>query len=94
MSYISVSHWDCTEWNDEMEAIAREKYIPMIMAMGAQSVDMVRTGDLEFLVVTRYTDQAASDAAQARVAEIRGQAADEFPMKMASVQRGPVFAGG
>ena len=94
MSYYSVSHWDTTDWTDEMEALARDKYVPMVKGLGAESVDMVRTGDMSFLVVTKYTDAAAGEAAQARIDEIRDQAAEELPMKMSSVHRGSTFASG
>ncbi len=94
MAYFSVSHWSATDWTAEMEALARDKYVPMVMALGAQSVDMVRTGDLSFLVVTKYADEAAADSAQARIDAIREEAAGELPMKMSSVHRGPTFANG
>ena len=94
MSYYSVTHWDTTEWTDEMEALARDKYVPMIKGLGAESVDMVRTGDLSLLIVATYTNAAAADAAQARVDEIRDQATKELPMKMTSGHRGATFASG
>ncbi|MEI4264036.1 hypothetical protein [Roseovarius sp. D0-M9] len=59
-----------------MEALAREKYVPMVKALGAESVDMLRTGDLTFLVVTKSADAADGEAAQARIDEIRDQAAE------------------
>ncbi|MCG6560606.1 hypothetical protein MB818_20550 [Ruegeria sp. 1NDH52C] len=94
MSYISVSHWDTTDWTDAMEGLARDKYVPMVMALGAQSVDMVRTGDLSFLVVTKYADQAAAEVAQAKIDAIRDEATEELPMQMTSVHRGSTFASG
>ena len=39
-----------------MEALARDKFVPMIMSSGASKVQMVRTGDLSFSVVTEYED--------------------------------------
>jgi len=94
MSYYSVSHWDTTEWNDDLESIARDKYVPMVMALGAKSVDMIRTGDLSFVVITKYADASAGEAAQARVDAIREQATEELPMKMSNVERGSTFASG
>jgi hypothetical protein len=94
MSYFSVSHWNTKEWTDDMEALARDKYVPMIMALGAQSVDMMRTDDLNFVVVTKYADAATAEAAQAKIDAIRDQAAGEMPMTMASVERGSTFASG
>ncbi len=94
MAFSAISNWKATEWTDEMEALARDKFVPMVMAVGAQSVQMVRTGDLSFSVVTHYADEAAFTAAQAKIAEIRAQAKAELPMTMESVSQGPVFASG
>lgn len=94
MSFFSVSHWSTTDWTDDMETLARDKYVPMVMALGAQSVDMVRTGDLNFVVITKYADEAAADAAQAKIDAIRAEAADELPMTLSGVDRGSSFASG
>lgn len=94
MAYFSVSHWEATDWTNEMEALARDKYVPMVMALGAQSVDMVRTGDLSFLVVTKYADEGTAESAQARIDAIRDEAAEELPMQMTGVHRGATFASG
>ena len=77
-----------------MEALARDKYVPMVMSLGADSVDMVRTNESHFIVVTKYADEAKADAAQAKIDEIREQATGEMPMKMTSVHRGSTFANG
>ena len=57
MSYITISNWTADEWNDEMEAVARDKFQPMVISMGASAVQFVRTGDLTMSVVTHYADQ-------------------------------------
>ena len=92
MAYASISHWTITEWNDELESIARDKFVPLIMSVGASRVQMIKTSDLTFSVVTEYPNKGAADAAQAKVAEIRAQAAQELPMTMASMDVGDVFA--
>jgi len=94
MSFFSVSHWETTDWTAEMEALARDKYVPMVMALGAESVDMVRTGERNFIVVTKYADEAAASAAQAKIDAVRNEAAGELPMSMSSVERGSTFASG
>ncbi len=94
MAYSTVSHWTATEWNDELEAIARDKFVPLIKSVGASRVQMIRTGDLTFSVVTEYSDEATAHAAQAKIAEIREQAAQELPMTMSSASAGAVFASG
>ena len=56
MSYYTISYQEADEWTDEMEAIAKDKSAPMIVAVGASSVDFIRTGDKTMLVVTKYKD--------------------------------------
>jgi len=94
MAYSTVSNWTATEWNDELEAIARDKFVPLIKSVGASRVQMIRTGELNFSVVTEYSDEASANAAQAKIAEIREQAAQELPMTMSSSSAGAVFAQG
>jgi len=95
MAYSTISNWNISgEWNDEMEAMARDKFVPMIMSSGANRVQMVRTGDLSLSVVTEYADAATAEKAQAKIAEIRSQAASDLPMTMASASAGAVFANG
>ena len=40
-----------------MEALAREKYVPLVMSMGASSVKMVQTGEWSFAVITTYDSE-------------------------------------
>ncbi len=94
MTYSAISHWTATEWNDGMEDIARTKFVPLIMSVGASRVQMIRTGDLTFTVVTEYSDEATANAAQEKIAAIRAQAAEELPMTMDSNAAGGVFASG
>jgi hypothetical protein len=94
MSYSTISLWDVTDWTDAHEALAREKFVPMIMSVGADRVQMVRTGDKSFCVITEYVDAQTAEKAQKRIAEIRGHAAEELPMTMASASAGSVFAHG
>ena len=94
MSYCTVTHWNTTEWNDEMENIARDKFMPLVMSVGATKVQSIRTGDLSFCVVTEYSDAKTAETAQARIAEIRSQAANDLPMTMTRSHAGAVFAHG
>jgi hypothetical protein len=91
LAFVTVSHWTATEMTDEMTATANEKFVPSIMATGASGVQMVRTGDLSLCVVTHYADAAAAESAQAKIAELRGQAASDFPMTMDSAHGGEVI---
>lgn len=94
MAYATASHWVTTEWNDELEAIARDKFVPLIMGCGASGVQMIRTGEYHFTVITHYANEDTAMAAQAKIAEIRSKAADELPMTMDSASGGEVFASG
>ena len=91
MAYATISHWICDEWTDEMESIARDKYVPLIISLGAAKVQMIRTGELSFSVMTEYADEQTANAVQARVAEIRAEAAQELPMRMDESHAGAVF---
>ena len=91
MSYYTVSHWLADEWTDEMEGIAKDKFGPMVMSVGASSVDFIRTGHKTMCVVTKYKDEATGTAAVAKIAEIRDQAASTLPIKMVSDVKGSAF---
>ena len=93
MSYATISNWTATEWTDEIVALANDKFIPMIISAGASSVQIVRTGDLTFCVVTQYENETAATAAQAKIAVIRAKAASDLPMQMESAHAGAVIAG-
>ena len=67
-----------------METLAREKYVPLVMSVGASPVKMVQTGELSFAVITTYDSEETATAAQQRIVEIRAQAAKEMSMKMES----------
>lgn len=91
MSYFTISNWEADDWNEDMEAMARDQFAPLIMKLGAESVDFIQTGDLTFSVVTKYTDEASGVAAMQKIAEIRGQAATALPVRMTSDARGSAF---
>ena len=94
MAYSTISNWVTTEWTDALEAVARDTFLPLIMGAGARRVQMIRTGEYSFTVVTEYADEDAALAAQEKIAAIRSKAADELPMSMESATGGGVFAGG
>ena len=91
MAFATISHWTSGEMSDEMLSTATKKFIPLIMSVGASGVQMVRTGELTVCVVTQYSDAATAQAAQAKIAEIREQVAQEFPMSMQSAHEGEVI---
>ena len=69
MGFVTVSHWTATEMSDEMIQIAQDKFVPMIISVGASGVQMVRTGDLSMMVVTQFTDEATGISAQQKITE-------------------------
>ena len=91
MAFATISHWTSGEMSDEMLSTATKKFIPLIMSVGASGVQMVRTGELTVCVVTQYPDAAAAQTAQSKIAEIREQVAQEFPMTMQSAHAGEVI---
>jgi len=92
MAYVSVTHWTLTEWADDFATVGQDKFIPMIMSVGASAVQMVRTGDLALTVVTQYDSEETAIAAQQKIADIRATAASDFPMTMVSGHTGNVVA--
>ena len=92
MGFVTVSHWTATEMTDEMIQTAQDKFVPMIMSVGATGVQMVRTGDLSMMVVTQFPDDVTAMTAQEKIAGIRSKAAEEFPMKMESSHAGSIMA--
>tara|TARA_B110000908_G_scaffold113083_1_gene132576 strand:+ start:7546 stop:7779 length:234 start_codon:yes stop_codon:yes gene_type:complete len=77
-----------------MIAKANKKFLPMVIANGATGVQMVRTGELSSCVITHYADAAAAQAAQAKVADLREQAAKEFTMTLTSAYGGDIIGNG
>ncbi len=92
MAYVTVTHWTTTEWTTEMVQQANRFFVPSIISTGASSVQMVKTGDLSFCVITLFANEATGVAAQQKIAEIREKAASDLPMKMVSAVGGSVFA--
>ena len=94
MAYATLSSWTTTEWSDDLEETARHRFVPLIMKVGATGVQMIRTGEYSFTVVTHYRDEDTAIAAQQKIAELRAKAADELPIAMETAAAGEVFAAG
>jgi phage-related baseplate assembly protein len=93
MTYGVISQWTSNVSMDAaMEALAREKYLPGIKALGALSAFFIYTGDTTFNVVTIYPDEATATAAAEKQKAMRAQAAAEMPIKVVGEVRGNVFA--
>jgi hypothetical protein len=65
-----------------MEILAREKYILLVMSMGASPIKRMQTSELSFAVITTYDSEEIATVAQQHIAEIQVQATSEMPMKM------------
>tara|TARA_B100000242_G_C43028920_1_gene479260 strand:+ start:524 stop:808 length:285 start_codon:yes stop_codon:yes gene_type:complete len=94
MSFFTVSHWEAKTWNKEDEAKASEKYIPMILSMGATSVKMCKTDELKFMVITEWSSGEIAKEAAEKIASVRAQASEEFDNVMISSHAGEAFASG
>ena len=94
MSFYTVSHWQAKTWDKEDESKANEKYVPMIMSLGAVSVKMCRTEELNFMVITEWSNSETAEKAAQKIAEVREQASEEFDNIMLSSHSGEVFASG
>ena len=92
MSFITVSHWEAKTWNKEDETKATEKYINMIMSMGAKSVKMCKTDELKFMVITEWPNELVAKESADTITSIREQASEEFDNIMISSHAGETFA--
>ena len=94
MSFFTVSHWEAKTCNKEDEAKATEKYVPMILSLGANSVKMCKTEELKFMVITEWPNGAVAKEAADKIASVREQASEEFDNVMISSHAGETFASG
>ena len=51
VAYVTVTLWTATEITEDMMAIVNEKYVPMVLAVGASGIQLVRTGELSMFVI-------------------------------------------
>ena len=54
MEFVTISHWDVPEVTDQMMEEAKQKFMPLILATGADNVYTVRTSDSSVSVVTHF----------------------------------------
>ena len=84
MESVTISHWNAPEDTDEMMEEARQKVMPLILATGADSVQLVCTGDSSVSVVTDFPDEELGKAAMDKIGAVREQAAEHFAMTLNS----------
>ena len=92
MTFYTVYHWEANSWDKDDEIKAKEKYVPLIMSLGAISIKMIRTDEFKFMVITEWPNAEKGKEAAMKIAEIREQAAEEFENTMVSSHAGEVFA--
>jgi hypothetical protein len=92
MAYITISNWETSQWSDDINKLAKTKFIPMILAVGATNVKMVKTGRNTFCIISYYENEEMAIDAKEKISAIRSQASSELPMAMITAQEGNVLA--
>ena len=88
MEFVTISHWDVPEVTDELMEEAKQKFMPLILATGADNVYMVRTSDSSVSVVTHFPDEEIGKAAIEKIGAVREKAAEHFGMTLNSAHAG------
>ena len=94
MSFFTVSQWEAKTWNKEDEAKATEKYVPVILSLGANSVKMCKTEDLKFMIITEWPNGGVAKEDSEKIASFREQDSEVFDNVMISSHAGETFASG
>ena len=58
MEFVTISHWDVPKVTDQMMEEAKQKFMPLILATGADNVYMVCTSDSSVSVVTHFANSS------------------------------------
>ena len=88
MEFVTISHWDVPEVTDEMMEEAKQKFMPLVLATGADNVYMVRTSDSNVSVVTHFPDEELGKAAMDKINAVWEKAAENFAMTLNSAHAG------
>jgi len=91
MSFVTLSHWTAVKKMDGAFATAKEQFVPMILATGADSVEIVQTGTFKLCVVAHYSNARIAGEAQTKIAELRKHSPCEFPMTMNKSHTGQII---
>ena len=67
---------------------AKQKFMPLILAIGADNVYMVRTSDSSVSVVTHFPNEDLGKAAMDKISAVREKAAEHFAMTLNSAHAG------
>ena len=88
MEFVTISHWDVPEVTDQMMEEAKQKFMPLILATGADKVYTVRTSDSSVSVVTHFPNEELGKAAMDKISAVREKAAEHFAMTLNSSHAG------
>ena len=88
MEFVTISHLDVPEVTDQMMEEAKQKFMPLILATGADNGYMVRTSDSSVSVVTHFPNEDRGKAAMDKISAVREKAAEHFAMTLNSAHAG------
>ena len=88
MEFVTISHQDVPEVTDQMMEEAKQKFMPLILATGADNVYTVRTSDSSVSVVTHFPNEELGKAAMDKISAVREKAAEHFAMTLNSAHAG------
>ena len=88
MEFVTISHWDVPEVTDEMMEEAKQKFMPLILATGADNVYMVCASDNSVSVVTHFPNDRLGKAAMDKIITVREKAAEHFAMTLNTAHAG------
>ena len=88
MEFVTISHWDVPEVTDQMMEEAKQKFMPLILAISADNVYMVRTSDSSVSVVTHFPNEELGKAAKDKTSAVREKATEHFAMTLNSAHAG------
>ena len=88
MEFVTISRWDVPEVTDQMMEEAKQKFMPLILATGADKVYTVRTSDSSVSVVTHFPNEELGKAAMDKISAVREKAAEHFAMTLNSAHAG------
>ena len=88
MEFVAISYWDLPEVTDEMMEEAKQKFMPLILANGADNFYMFRTSDSSVSVVTHFPNEELGKAAMDKISAVWDKAAEHFAMTLNSAHAG------
>jgi hypothetical protein len=88
MAFVTVSNWATDGMSNDLIATASKGLVPIIMDVGASSVEVLQTGEASFCVVAHFCDAEKANAAQTKISMLQEQSATKLPMRLKNYQGG------